>query len=41
MLERKAMLNYYELKIRILEKLLMEIEKHESHENKTENESPV
>ena len=37
----KAMLNYYELKIRILEKLLMEIEKHESHENKTKNESPV
>ncbi|MEA3478712.1 MAG: hypothetical protein U9R60_11070 [Bacteroidota bacterium] len=37
----KAMLNYYELKIRILEKLLMEIEKHKSHENKTEQDTQV
>jgi hypothetical protein len=37
----KAMLNYYELKIRILEKLLREIEKHESHENRTEYEKQV
>jgi hypothetical protein len=37
----RAMLSYYELKIRILEKLLMEIEKQESHENKTEHEKQV
>ena len=37
----KSMLNYYELKIRILEKLLMEIEKHESHENKSQDELQV
>jgi len=37
----KAMLNYYELKIRILEKLLMEIEKHENHENKTEQQTQI